>query len=350
MKKKQGMVRLACGVLCAALLAGSALAAGDACPAWAEEAAGVWTDCGKLDSEMDYGKALTRGELAVMVDSVLALEEATGGTISDLTGVQSTDEALSRLVGAGVFTLDGDGKVWPERQVTRQEAAVILARAFGLTAQGGADYTDADVIAPWATQAVAALQQAGVMSGSGGAFRPEDDMSYAQALVAIANAVDAAGPVTGITALERSAEGVLIEGAETHVNDGKFRIKSVERTQDGFLVELEGLEALVGQQADSDGTGRPEQAGKWMGIRLSFAGLVRINQYQYSQDGQQWIALGFNEAIPQTDRMNSVMVFVNGAQSADADAKEVEKTSTVTFRLSQGGESFNVSFHYTPKR
>ena len=97
MKSYTWTVRLACVVLCAGLLAGSALAAGDTCPAWAAEAAGQWEDCGKLDSEMDYGKTLTRGELAVMVDSVLALEEATGGTISDLTGVQSTDEALGRL-------------------------------------------------------------------------------------------------------------------------------------------------------------------------------------------------------------------------------------------------------------
>ena len=65
----------------------------------------------------------------------------------------------------------GNGKYRPGRSISRQEAAVMLARAYtvigGELPEGSLSYSDRDTIADWAKDSVAAVTRLGVMQGVG---------------------------------------------------------------------------------------------------------------------------------------------------------------------------------------
>ena len=96
------------------------------------------------------------------------------------------DATLAHVMGLveGV----GDGRFAPERQITRQEAAVMLARAYtavgGVLPEGEADFADMDQVADWARDGVAAVEALGVMQGVGkNTFAPLETYSVEQCVV-----------------------------------------------------------------------------------------------------------------------------------------------------------------------
>ncbi|GBF75743.1 hypothetical protein PA598K_04171 [Paenibacillus sp. 598K] len=73
----------------------------------------------------------------------------------------------------GWITGFADGAFQPSAAITRQDAAVLIARAFGLKASDAAP-SFRDVQAAYAVAAVRALAEAGIMEGYNGSFRPQD--------------------------------------------------------------------------------------------------------------------------------------------------------------------------------
>lgn len=70
----------------------------------------------------------------------------------------------------------------PDQPVTRQEAAVLIARASGLVHNSAPEaaslpFTDGQAAAEWARGAIAAVQKQGIMAGDGGYFRPTDTLT-----------------------------------------------------------------------------------------------------------------------------------------------------------------------------
>ena len=155
--------------------------------------------------------------------------------------------------------------------------------------------------------------------------------------------------MTGLTIRTRTDEGILADGQPTQVNDGKFEITSIEKQEDGYLIRLQGLEPLVGEEADTNATGEPETAGKWMSLCLTFHGLVSTDNLQYSQDGKNWIALEANEAVVEELRLNSVMMYVNGTETLDADGLDAKKESHIEIRQVDGSGGVGLTIQYTPE-
>lgn len=114
------------------------------------------------------------------------------------------------------------------------------------------------------------------------------------------------------------------------------------------MVRLQGLEALTGETADSNGPGAPATDGKWMGLCLTFHGLVCVDALQYSLDGENWTALAVNESLDEGIRSESVMLYVNGAETADVNAPEAEKERVLTVRQADGTWSTTITIQYTP--
>ena len=186
------------------------------------------------------------------------------------------------------------------------------------------------------------------MQGAQGLFRPASTVTYAEVVQGLTAAVEEEGLITGLIVRTRDAEGVLAEGAARQVNDGKFRVETVTASEEGYTVALSGLEALTGQEADADGPGQPREAGKWMGVQLQLGGLVRVETLTYSRDGETWFQAKSSDALSEAYRLDSLMVYVNGAETADIDANEVEKTSTLYLRQGEEGPAVKITFHYTP--
>lgn len=97
------------------------------------------------------------------------------------TGTWYYDE-MAKAVHMGTFTGNGD-KLNPQSSITRQEAFLVLARAFKLPDGNGAalnSFKDKDNISSWAVGAVSALKSAGYLSGASGNVSPMDNMTRAE--------------------------------------------------------------------------------------------------------------------------------------------------------------------------
>ena len=151
---------------------------------------------------------MTRGELAIVLDRLFGYPDAAASEdFPTLAPDAWYTPAVLGANAAGVLLGDG-GELRPEDPVTRQEAAVLLARAYGLETRAGETalpYTDAASVADWAADAVGILTARGILQGDNGALRPEDPVSRAEA-VAMLDRLEAAASIQ-----EPDAEEEIIE-------------------------------------------------------------------------------------------------------------------------------------------
>ena len=184
---------LSVSLLCSTLPAGSAAGTASSAAAtpyndtqthWAKAAIDTWSEYGVLQGYNHMFRPdapITRGELAVVLDRVMDYgEPAAPPQFSDLDQNFYTD-AVRRVAGAGVLQ-GAYGMARPNDSVTREEAAVLLARAFGLSEETtSAGFTDQASISSWASGSVAAMKNRGYLKGTpSGAFLPQDSVTRAE--------------------------------------------------------------------------------------------------------------------------------------------------------------------------
>lgn len=127
---------------------------------------------------------LTRAQMATIL--VRALGATEGADISSFTDVPKKAwyyDNMSKSYKMGLFRGDGAGKMNPDVSITRQEAFVVLARAFNLTTTDYSSlskFKDADKIATWAKPELAALVGAGYVAGSNGMLNPLSSITRAE--------------------------------------------------------------------------------------------------------------------------------------------------------------------------
>lgn len=206
MKRKQIGKRAAAAVLAVVLLLSCAFAAdySDVSGHWGEAEIARWSDYGVIQGsggKFRPNDTITRAELAVILQRVMQYGAAKENPYRDLSDTWYTDSIL-RLSAAGILQ-GSNGLVRPGDPITRQEAAVLFARAFELETTGTSDagYTDGKQIASWASGAVNAMYAGGYMKGSGGLFRPQSKITRAEVVKILDNLVAAyyreAGTYTG---------------------------------------------------------------------------------------------------------------------------------------------------------
>jgi len=183
---------------------------------WAEAAIDAWQGYGVVsgfDGAFRPDDPVTRAEFAVMLDNIMKYQVQGQHGFPDLPAGKWYTGPMARLHAAGVLS-GADGKALPDKPVSRQEAAALLARAFGLTAEDGASvrFADEDDIAGWAKDAVRALVSRGVLNGyPDGTFKPERTLSRAEAVTMfdrlIARFIHAPGEYGG------DADGIVVINA-----------------------------------------------------------------------------------------------------------------------------------------
>lgn len=96
---------------------------------------------------------------------------------------------ISELANRGVIGGFPNGTFRPEANITRAQFAAIAAQALKLPAASGANFTD---VKPgyWAAPVIGAAANAGLIGGfPDGTFKPEDNLTRAQALVILSKAL-----------------------------------------------------------------------------------------------------------------------------------------------------------------
>ncbi len=127
---------------------------------------------------------LTRAQMATILVRALGATETTD--ISQFTDVPKNAWYYSAMATAykmGIFKGDGAGKMSPDAFITRQEAFVVLARAFNLKASTTSaieKFNDFDKVATWARPEIEALVVNGYVGGSGGMLNPLSNITRAE--------------------------------------------------------------------------------------------------------------------------------------------------------------------------
>ncbi len=137
---------------------------------------------------------LTRAEMAVILCRVMRYETVSDELFDDLTEDWYTP-AVQKLRAAGVMRGDENNRALPNDTITREEAVVMIARAFALADSeepAPLEYPDADRISDWTYGSVEAMTAHGFLHGSdGGCFFPADPLTRAEAVTVLNNMITA---------------------------------------------------------------------------------------------------------------------------------------------------------------
>nr|WP_286672539.1 S-layer homology domain-containing protein [Cohnella hashimotonis] len=161
---------------------------------WAAETLNAWVDKGWLAGAGNGGlqpdQPVTRAEFAALAVRAFGLQAgSTGaGEYSDVGKGSWYAGAIYAAAGAGILSGYPDGTIRPSRSVTREEAAVVLAKLNGLTDAEVVEpaFTDAADLRSWSKASVGAAVYSKLLGGyPDGTFRPAKAMTRAEAVVAL---------------------------------------------------------------------------------------------------------------------------------------------------------------------
>lgn len=145
------------------------------------------------DGKINASGKLTRAEMATIVNRAFqATESASIAGFSDVSSNAWYASEFAKAVQMGTFNGSGD-KLNPTNAITREEAFVVLARAFALedgSASALSSFGDASSVSSWAEGGVAALVAGGYVNGSGGKINPKASITRAEFAQIMDNLVD----------------------------------------------------------------------------------------------------------------------------------------------------------------
>ena len=142
------------------------------------------------DGTFKPDKAVTRAEFTVMIVKALNLETRAGKTFTD-TASHWAKDSIATAAAHGIISGYDENIFGPDDLITREQAAVIIARAAKLEAVNGElTFTDSKAISPWAKPGVAAAFKGGFISGyPDNSFRPQGNTTRAEAVSLILKAI-----------------------------------------------------------------------------------------------------------------------------------------------------------------
>ncbi|WP_168735519.1 S-layer homology domain-containing protein [Cohnella fermenti] len=164
---------------------------------WAQASIEQWLKeeliTGFQDGTFRPNAEITRAELAALVNRVIGYTETASVSYTDVPSSKWYAAEVARAQAAGYMQGMGDGTFRPDGLVTRQEAAVLIARLLRLdTAASAAEadkFADRGSIATWAREAVGANVAAGTMQGyDGNVFKASQSITRAEMVVILERA------------------------------------------------------------------------------------------------------------------------------------------------------------------
>lgn len=240
------------GFLCALLiflLSGTALAAEAAAPGfsdtgehWAGQVITDWAGQGLTggypDGTFRPDAQVSRAEFIALLNRALGLQKAAAISFSDVAATNWFYRDIAIAAQAGFVTGYSDGSMKPAHPISREEAAVIMARVLKLAdnPSGTQAFSDHAEIASWSRVAVGAVSSSLYMGGyPDGTFAPAKPITRAESVTILSRIAGSIyreagvfGPAAGtqtiagnvtVTAGDVTLQNMVIEGA-LHLSAG----------------------------------------------------------------------------------------------------------------------------------
>ncbi|MGI5921996.1 MAG: S-layer homology domain-containing protein, partial [Syntrophomonadaceae bacterium] len=209
---------------------------------------------GYPDNTFKPDNPVTRVEFMVMANRAFSFTNTANIDYSDVPADAWYAPEVAKAKAAGYISGYQDGSMKPNNQISRQEAAAMIARALQLDTTGDIplNFTDAASIPTWSKNAIAAVAKAGCISGyPDGTFKATNSITRAEAVIMLSRSMaviaptttyDKAGtygPETGKATVEGnvtiSAPGVVLQNTEItgnlliaeSVGEGDVTLKNV---------------------------------------------------------------------------------------------------------------------------
>ena len=159
---------------------------------WGATAINTWSAHGVVQGDQGGFRpddSITRGEMAVILDNIMGFQSKAENKFADLPPGQFYTDAILKANAAGIILGDG-ATVRPLDKITREEAALMMSRAFAIkAAQSGTSFTDESMISDWAKGAVLGMEALGYVNGYMNQFNPQSGITRAETVTMINNMV-----------------------------------------------------------------------------------------------------------------------------------------------------------------
>jgi hypothetical protein len=176
---------------------------------WAAAVIQKWVDLGLAKGGADGAfrpdDSVTRAELAVFLNRIFRYTEGAEATFADVPASAWYRDDITKAVAAGIIQAKSGDKIGPGDRLSRQEAARMIAAAFGWKAADLSrlgKFPDSGRVGSPYRDAVCALVEKGCISGrSGGLLAPLDGTTRAEVVkmldMAMGELKNAKGTYTG---------------------------------------------------------------------------------------------------------------------------------------------------------
>ncbi len=140
---------------------------------------------GYADNTYKPEKAVTRAEFIQILYNIFGTEESKDVTFSDVAGNEWYYDSLKWGVANGIITGYDDNTFKANKEISREEAAVILSRCVNADSNGNSvDFKDASNISAWAKDGVDFISKVAIMKGdNNGNFNPKKSLTRAETAV-----------------------------------------------------------------------------------------------------------------------------------------------------------------------
>lgn len=164
---------------------------------WAEKEISILVGKGLIsgyeDGTFRPERNITRAEFMALINRSFNYTETSVGSYIDVPDDSWFADIIKQAKAAGYINGYADGTIKPNNHITRQEAAVIIAKVKGLAGNSevASVFKDIKVIPKWSKAAIGAVVEAKIMSGyPDGYFRAESNITRAEAAAALNKAIE----------------------------------------------------------------------------------------------------------------------------------------------------------------
>ena len=179
---------------------------------WAKDQVGLAIDAGIVPQALQsrYTDTATRADFCALV--VALLEKYLGWELTAEETFTDTDDINVRKAATlGIVQGVGNGAFNPNGELTREQAATMLERTYRaslryLQGSGTSSFADSASVSSWAADAVAKMENSGIMTGVGNnRFAPQGPYSREQSIMTMYRLYRLFEPAQGMPAYQEAA-------------------------------------------------------------------------------------------------------------------------------------------------